>query len=266
MFGDIRAVAFDLDGTIYTGGTPIPGAKETVSELEERGYRILFCTNNSGSSRSQIASKLGNMGISCGEEQIFSSGWATLEYLRSMNASGIWAVGTDAFVREISERFETVEVPEEADVLVVGFDPRFDYGRLTAALRAATACRTMIFCNEDPFYTGDMGRKYPGCGGMTHAVSGCSGRQPDFVVGKPAPYMMSLIGMHTGLRPESILVVGDSYDSDVCFAKNSGAKAILISDTGHGDVHTVEDIRRVPEILGTLPEMQTISTNTYHRQ
>lgn len=199
------------------------------------------------------------MGISCEEEQVFSSGWATLEYLRSVKASDIWVVGTDMFVNEISKEFTTVDTPEDAEILVVGFDPFFDYNHLTNALRAANACRIMIFCNEDTSYVGNMGKIYPGCGGMTFAISGCSGRAPDFIVGKPNPYMMSLITSSTGLNPNNILVVGDSYDSDVCFAKNSGANAILISNIEHVDVCTVRDICQVPGILdGISAEYQSI--------
>ena len=38
---------FDLDGVLYRGVDPVPGAPETVARLRALGKRIAFVTNNS---------------------------------------------------------------------------------------------------------------------------------------------------------------------------------------------------------------------------
>ena len=51
---NIRAVLFDLDGTIYYGSKLIPGADRVVNKYRQEGKKIFFMTNNSTKSRKQI--------------------------------------------------------------------------------------------------------------------------------------------------------------------------------------------------------------------
>lgn len=51
----IRLAIFDLDGTLYRGDEPIPGAPEAVQEMRNRGIQVRFLTNNSALSREAIA-------------------------------------------------------------------------------------------------------------------------------------------------------------------------------------------------------------------
>ena len=39
----------DLDGVVYRLDEPIAGAPEAVNELQRRGVKVLFCTNNARS-------------------------------------------------------------------------------------------------------------------------------------------------------------------------------------------------------------------------
>ena len=60
---NIRAVLFDLDGTIYYGSKLIPGADEVVRRCRELGKQVYFMTNNSTKTRKQIWEKLTGMGL-----------------------------------------------------------------------------------------------------------------------------------------------------------------------------------------------------------
>ena len=40
-------VVIDLDGVVWLAGEPLPGATDAVQLLRERGYEVLFATNNS---------------------------------------------------------------------------------------------------------------------------------------------------------------------------------------------------------------------------
>ena len=44
---DADLFLFDLDGTVYLGDTPIPGAMETLGKLSAMGKKVCFLTNNS---------------------------------------------------------------------------------------------------------------------------------------------------------------------------------------------------------------------------
>ncbi|MCL5884724.1 MAG: hypothetical protein M1377_05205 [Deltaproteobacteria bacterium] len=56
--GNIKAVAFDLDGTICVGNQVARGALELVGQLKESGIQVLCCTNSSTALWSEILGKL----------------------------------------------------------------------------------------------------------------------------------------------------------------------------------------------------------------
>ena len=60
------AWALDLDGVVWLGATPIPGAAEAVGRLRAAGERVAFVTNNSFGRRGDVADKLSAHGIDPG--------------------------------------------------------------------------------------------------------------------------------------------------------------------------------------------------------
>lgn len=59
---------FDLDGTVYLGDTPVPGAPEALERLRKKGKRVVFLTNNSSKTgaeyeKSSARSDFGEQGI-----------------------------------------------------------------------------------------------------------------------------------------------------------------------------------------------------------
>lgn len=249
MFGEVRAAILDLDGTVYYGDELIPGAAETIAFLRERGIRVFFGTNNSGRSRTQVREKLNRMGIDCVDEDVYTSGSAALQYVADNNLRDVWVIGSDIFRQGMSTVTNLVDDPEDAKTLVVGMDAHYDYDRMTLGVRAGLAAETVVFCNEDVSYIGNGRKVYPGCGAMTATIRACCRREPDAIIGKPNTIMMDFISSASGVPVEDIVVIGDSYGSDVMFAKNSGAKSILIGDPGHDDTVCVDSIADVPALF-----------------
>ncbi|HJR88423.1 MAG TPA: TIGR01457 family HAD-type hydrolase, partial [Acidimicrobiia bacterium] len=48
-------VICDLDGVVYRGSRAIAGASEALSELQQAGFNLLFCTNNSSRTPREVA-------------------------------------------------------------------------------------------------------------------------------------------------------------------------------------------------------------------
>ena len=71
----IKAVIFDLDGTLYLGKTPIPGAKETLERLRRSGKKVFFVTNAATRSRTGIAANLAQMGFRASKEEIIGGAY-----------------------------------------------------------------------------------------------------------------------------------------------------------------------------------------------
>jgi len=64
---------------------------------------------------------------------------------------------------------------------------------------------------------------------MVGAISAATDRKPDFVVGKPNPYILNKIAEDFNIESNQIVVVGDSYESDIQMALNNRNNAILIN-------------------------------------
>lgn len=95
MFEQIKAVLFDLDGTIYYGSQLIERADKVVEAFKNTGKRIFFMTNNSTKSRQQICDKLLGMGLDCHKKQIYTSGYAAALYAQNKGYKSIYVFGTD---------------------------------------------------------------------------------------------------------------------------------------------------------------------------
>src|SRR5262245_59680938 len=84
----LRAFLIDLDGVVYTGSTPIPGAREFFQFLAATGRAFQCITNNSTLTAEQFAARLRAMQIEVTPEQVLTSPHATALALRERLAPG----------------------------------------------------------------------------------------------------------------------------------------------------------------------------------
>ena len=59
MKPDHSVVCCDLDGVVWRGDEPIPGAGAAISGLRDAGFRVAFVSNNSSQPIGDVAAKLG---------------------------------------------------------------------------------------------------------------------------------------------------------------------------------------------------------------
>ncbi|HUK92505.1 MAG TPA: TIGR01458 family HAD-type hydrolase, partial [Methanomicrobiales archaeon] len=55
---EIRGLLLDLDGVLYVGDTPVPGAIEALRDLRKRSFPVRFVSNSTRRSRASVASRL----------------------------------------------------------------------------------------------------------------------------------------------------------------------------------------------------------------
>src|SRR5258708_28406802 len=83
-----KGFLIDMDGVIYKGSEPIPGAVEFINHLRDKGYPFLFLTNNSQRTNRDVCYKLRKMGFNVNDEDIFTCAMATARYLASRKQNG----------------------------------------------------------------------------------------------------------------------------------------------------------------------------------
>lgn len=242
-------MAFDLDGTIYIGDELIDGVIETLSYLKEKNIRVFFFTNNSGKSREDIHRKLEQMNLQPERQAVYNSAYATSIYLKQNHFKKVYCCGASGLKYEITRHSITcVSEKEHPQAVVVGLDHSFDYVKMTAALNLLQNkdCR-FIVCNKDRNYPVENSWLMPGCGAIVAAIEHAADRQADVIIGKPETFMLDLLCGDWHLQSMEILVVGDTFDSDIAMANAYGAPSLLLDadNTFKGDT---KRIRKLIEI------------------
>ena len=262
----VRLVIFDLDGVVYRGTEPVPGAPELVDFLHGSGVAVRFATNNSTATRRAYADRLATMGIRAAADEIVTSTSATVEHLRrhAPEVRTVLAIGADGMQAELAEAGLDVTMAAAVpggdggplgrrfDAVVVGLDPAIDYARLATAMAAVAGGARLIATNADARYPTPAGF-LPGAGAIVAAVSAATGVSPE-VIGKPAPAMFRDALEAAGVPPAECVVVGDNPDADVVGANRAGCASILVL-TGVADAASVGrlDGDRVPDAVAADP-------------
>lgn len=239
---NIDVVLFDLDGTVYYGDDIIPGANETIEFFRKAGKKVFFTTNNSTKTRKHVYDRLVGMGVNCRLEEVLNSGFLATVYCKKNNLNDIYIFGSKDLIDEFAEQGIVASTDESSENLLIGYNVDMDYEFLTSAINVALHAKQIIACNREKIFPGKNARLMPGCGAMTAPIEWCTDRKCDVVIGKPNTFMFDYLVDEYGFRRDRMLVVGDTYESDVVAAKNAGCKAVLIDKQKHDDCVTVSKI------------------------
>lgn len=204
-------VCCDLDGVVWRGDEPIPGAAVGVAALRAAGIRVVFATNNSSGTRAEYAAKLGACGVPAGADDVLSSAMAAAQLVASHLEPGARVLACSGpGVREAlaATGLEAVD-SAPAEAVVVGWHRDFDFDRLARAADAVRGGARFVATNIDPTYPSANG-VLPGNGALVAAVATASGREPE-VAGKPSPAMVALV---LGACGASGVIVGDRPSTD----------------------------------------------------
>ncbi len=228
---------FDLDGTLYRGAEPIPGAVEVVSELKARGAQVCYLTNNSSQTRSFFTEKLAEMGFPVTQDEISSSGLGTAALLSEWGVRSAYVVGEPGLVQTIREEgIEVVNADEDglvhsgivpAQAVVVGIHRSFNYPIMNGSMQCLLNGARFVATNRDSTFPLEGGRITPGAGSIVAGIATCSGQEP-YVVGKPNPFLIELALRQMGLQASELLVVGDRDDTDLESGRRAGCDTHLV--------------------------------------
>lgn len=223
----LRAVLLDLDGVVYTGDTPIPGAAGCFTYLRESGRRLQCITNNSTLTAEQYALKLAAMGIAVEPGQVLTSSEATAVRLQERLPPGarILAIGEDGLVRALlGHGFRLVD--RDPDAVVCGLDRRLTYARLTRACFALRAGVPLIATNPDLSLPTEGGL-FPGNGATLAYLGAATGARPE-VIGKPEATMLRVAMERIGATPAETAIVGDGLLTDILAGVRAGVTTVLV--------------------------------------
>ncbi len=236
-----KAWIFDMDGVLYRGNAPLPGAIDLFATLQLRNIPFRLATNNSTLTPEQYVKKLDKMDLEVPDEWIVTSGVATREYLLSRFPKGspIFVVGEPALFEQLFLTDELIQANGtrlQAAAVVAGLDRKFTYDKLSEAHNQIQNGAAFVATNSDVTLPTEHGLE-PGCGSIIAAIAASTGVKPA-IVGKPETLLFDMISRQLDVRPSDIVSVGDRLDTDIVAGSRAGTLAILVL-TG---VSTREDI------------------------
>ena len=222
------AALLDLDGVVYLGGTPIPGAAAALQHAAARGMKLAYVTNNASRTPHAIAAQLTGMGVPASVSDVVTSAQAAAHLLADKLPAGaaVLVVGGAGLRQAVRERgLRPVTSAAERPLAVVqGYAPGIDYGLLAEATLALNAGAWYVISNADPTLPTPRGAQ-PGNGSLAQVLIHATGRQP-VVAGKPErPLHAESVQRVGAKRP---LVVGDRLDTDIEGAFRGGADSLLV--------------------------------------
>jgi HAD superfamily hydrolase (TIGR01450 family) len=222
---DHDCLLLDLDGTVFRGHEPTPGAVETLAVVRSR---ILFVTNNASRGPAEVAQHLCAMGFTAKPDDIVTSAQSAARLLAEQLQPGaaVLIVGTDSLAAEI-RKVGLVPVRQWSDgpvAVVQGHSPQTGWPDLAEAALAIRSGALWVAANVDKTLPSERGL-LPGNGAMVAALRTATDSAPQ-VAGKPEPTLLTDALARGKFR--SPLVVGDRLDTDIAGANAAGLPSLLV--------------------------------------
>jgi HAD superfamily hydrolase (TIGR01450 family) len=241
LAGGYDLVIFDLDGVVYLGGEPVPGAAGAITTIVDGGIPVAYVTNNASRRAEEVAALLRSLGVPARDDQVLTSAQAAAALLAEQCPPGapVLVVGAPALSEEVrAVGLSPVPTAGDGPVAVVqGYGPSVGWADLAEACVAVRAGARWVATNTDATLPSPRG-PLPGNGSLVAALSAALGRRPDMVVGKPSPTLFEVAARRRDAR--RVLVVGDRLDTDIEGAVRAGMDSLLVL-TG---VSTAADLLR----------------------
>mgnify|MGYP001252893060 FL=1 len=222
---NIKCFIVDLDGTVYRGNTLVKNADRRIIRMRQKG-KVLFVTNNASLSRKAYVKKLKGFGIPVILDDILTSAYVSAVYIHTnYHNPRVFVIGNEGLIQELKN--QGIEVcHRKCNIVLVGLDKKFNYDKLKMALKFIRAGAEFIATNEDNVLMKEK-EVVPGAGAIVASLKIAADKEP-IIIGKPSDIMADFIITKAGVKPEEILLIGDSIDCDIKMGKNFGMKTALV--------------------------------------
>jgi len=254
----VAGLLIDLDGVLYVGSQPVPGAADAINWFRHRQIPFLFLTNTTSRPRSAIVERLGRFGIAAQPDEILTPCTAAVRWLSEQGCSKL-ALFVPEATRGEFETFHRLDALAEsgADAVVVGdLGAGWDFHTLNRAFRLLmnTPAPILVALGMTRYWRAEDGLRLDTAPYVV-ALSHASDIEP-VVMGKPAEvFFESALGI-LGEDAASTYMIGDDIVGDIGGSQAVGLKGLLVR-TGK---FMPEDLQRgviphaVLESIAALPD------------
>jgi 4-nitrophenyl phosphatase len=231
---NVRAVICDMDGVLWRGGQALPGLQDFFDFLAARALPYTLITNNSSRTPDQYVAKLSDLGVETDETHVLNSAMAAADHLAEIAEPGalVYPVGGPGVLQALQARGFRLSEGDEADYVVVGWDPDLTWERMAKAALLIRGGAPFIGTNPDATFPSEEGL-VPGAGAQLAMLETATDVTP-VVAGKPEPILYRQALARMGVAPEETGVLGDRLDTDILGGVRLGMTGVLMLSGIHG--------------------------------
>ena len=238
------ACVVDLDGTLYHGDRPIPGASAAISALRAAGVPLCFATNTTRRPRSALVDRLHRMGIEVRPEELHTAPVAAAAWLRERQARRVSLLLAEATFEEFTA-FELAH--DQPDYVVVGdLGDEWTFEVLNRAFRALLAGAGLVAIHKNRSWDPGGGLQLD-AGPFVAALEYASGIEA-VLVGKPSVAFFESAARALGVSRDRVAVVGDSVINDVVGGQQAGCLGVAVR-TGSFREEDLDQLDRPPDAI-----------------
>ena len=222
-----RCVVLDMDGTVYLGNIPIPGAVEFIKNNWNR-LDFHFLSNNTSKAPDTYVRKLNGMGIPATLDLILSPTTPLVDFLKANGIHTAYIVGNRDFCRDLASRMPELRQQEEgAQAVILAYDTELTYEKLSRSAILLENHPDILFLatHPDKVCPSPEG-PLPDVGSMLALYKVATGREPQYIFGKPDPAVLE--PLLKKYRKEEMVMAGDRLSTDKKLAENAGIDFILV--------------------------------------
>jgi HAD superfamily hydrolase (TIGR01458 family) len=221
---NVKAIFFDLDGTLYFKGNAIKGSVETVDYLRSKGYICRFLTNTDSRKTSAILDKVTGMGFHISPDEIFTPVTASVKYLEWKKDASVYPLVSDDIISE----YEKFNVREDiVDYLVIGdCREKISYSVLNKVFRLIGDNTEILALQKGRYYYDSSGKNLD-TGAFVSMMEYASNKSST-VLGKPSESFFNILLQDLKLSPSDTLIIGDDITTDIVGANKINAVSALV--------------------------------------
>ena len=228
---DKKLYLLDMDGTIYLGNILFKDTPAFLKNIDDKGARYVFITNNASKSVVDYVKKLHNLGLKhITEEHFLTSADVTFDLMKEKFGNElIYVQGTNSLVTDYKKKGLniTTEYNLDAKAILVGFDPEFTGEKVYTTCKMLTELDVPYYATNPDWVCPVEFGYIPDCGSMCQSYERATGKKPIFI-GKPKPEMVLHAMKKFGVSKEDTVVIGDRLYTDVASGNNAGVDTICV--------------------------------------
>ena len=208
-----------------------------------------------------MRANLARLGLSVGDEQLWTSAVATAHFISSQRRGAtVFVIGQPSMHEAVANE-GLVEANDDVDYVVIGESHDYSFESIERAIHLVGKGSRLVATNPERVNVNPDGLS-PGCGALAAMIHSAAGVEPYFV-GKPNPVMiregLNILGAHS----KSTAMIGDRMDTDIRAGVESGLETVLVLSgaTRRDEVSSFafqpsRIVESVADLVGALNDVQ----------